>query len=358
MKKLVERGLVKGDTLQTLASNFEESGPGSMARGRMLVEALMNTSNSKTVPSSLVRYLPSSSLRSFTAADVKDYIKNAEGKGWQLDDAQKAALLTPLGAGDFSSLPPSLKSALPTSSLDSLNSAQLQEFARGLPANSPANLKISSTTFSQLRNVTLANVRSNVRALPIMSSFDANRINEREIVDVLAEFSKAEEPPSMDVCRNLKNKMIQYSMIELDPDSPTEVAQMMTVGEAENTPPCVLGALGRDAYENLRPEVKTVIMQNMGKADNSMSIPRQMRQFILQEGLRPLGRMNMIRGDLLNDLDRSIVDLSPEQIRMIEPTEALNFLMKMEMAFRSHNKPCLDGGQRREIGAMLERVKG
>lgn len=357
MKKLTSMEKIKGDTLKNLSSNFELSGPGSKCQARTLITASKQGSGTDLIPN-LVPFASVGDIDAMSDEAIQKYVEAAPGKNWKLTPGQKEVILSKVSDTDMADLPPSIKAAVPTSKFTEMKD-KLGAFSQGMPCNSPAKLKLAKDTYRGKDVITASDIPTGeMDSAECISASDADKINESEITEALEKFTMAANPPSMDVCRKLKNKMVQAAMNEKGVKEDEEVAQLMTGTEVEKTPPCVVAALGKEAVKALMPEGKMTLMKNMGMKDNTISIPRKIRQLILEEGMKSMNPGHMIMGELLIDIGMADTDLSAENLRNLDSEDAVKLVLKMEKLFASWKKPCLDASQRMEIARMLEDING
>ncbi|XP_066978395.1 uncharacterized protein [Macrobrachium rosenbergii] len=356
VKKLIASKALKGNNLRAIGDSFKSAGPGSLAKGQTLTAAISKDTAVSSIPPTLVRFLSMEQINSMTDADVQKYFTISLGKPWTLTEAQKSAMVSKVA--DKTIVPPAFRSTIPSSMFKDMSSNQLKTLAQAMPRTSAVSLKASAKVFGDKANITAADIDSNLEQTSYMSSADADKINVGEIWAVLMKINGFAVPPSMDVCRVLKNKLLTFAEKERGTKGPVEFAQTMTSGDIDNMPPCVVAALGEDAVKSISPDLKIPLLQKMGKVDQSMSITRSIRRLIITEGMKLMGDMDTIGSDVTYMLGMASIDLPPDLIAKLDADAGSEYLNIMERMVASPHIPCIDDMQADEIVKLMERVYG
>ncbi|XP_068203974.1 uncharacterized protein [Palaemon carinicauda] len=356
IKKLIERSTLKGDKLRAIGDNFKLAGPGSRSKGQTLAAAISRDTDVSNIPPSLVRFLSIDQINSMNDASVQNYLKAAKGKPWTLSEVQKSAMLSKIG--DKTLAPPEFRGTISTSALNEMSADQLKTLAQGMPRTSPVSLKASAMVFANKNNLTAADIAANVDQTSYMSAAEADRINIGDIDKVLMTINQHGIPPSMDVCRVLMTKLLMSAEKERDIEGEVEFAQTMSSEDIENTPPCVIAALGEDAIKAISPDLKMPLLQKMGIADQSMSITRNVRRLIVDEGMKLMGDIDMIDFDVQNLLGMATLDLPADMIMKLDVEAGTNYLEYVELMLSGQHVPCFDAVQTEEIVKLVEKVYG
>ncbi|XP_069981074.1 uncharacterized protein [Penaeus vannamei] len=358
VQQLAKKGVLKGDQLQQAAEGlFSAEGPGFRGKARELMKAMLdaNSNNVENLPPSVYPLLDGAQLEGQKNTVLENLLAEAKKQNVDLTADQAAVFPVAFVPGDMLNMPPTVKSGVSTKALGGLSTANLKDFTKGLPANAPASLMAAKTAWGGKTKITANDVKTNMDLLNLLPPSAAMKVEQADVTAVLEMMASAPRQPSMTVCRVMKDKLMEVLKNNTGVDEPDEAALILTPTEVENTPPCVLAALGPEALDKLPREQMEMIMGRMVARDNSMSMTKSARQRILDRALGDKTELNT--GDI-EMMGKAALDLPAERIRSLSMAGAELLVNLANDAFSSGMAPCLSSAERSAMADAVKKVKG
>ncbi|XP_042858172.1 uncharacterized protein LOC122244358 [Penaeus japonicus] len=358
VQKLAKNGVLKGQQLQQAAEAlYSAEGPGFQGKARELINAMLdaNDNNLGSLPESVYPLLDGSQLEGADNTLLEKLLNEAKKKNVQLTADQAAVFPAVFVPGNMLNMPATVKSGVSTKALGDLSTTNLKDFTKGLPSTAPASLMAAKNAWAGKTKITAADVKSNMDVLHLLPPSAAMKVEQADVTAVLEMMAEAPMQPSMTVCRVMKDKLMQVLKNNTGVDEPDEAALILTPTELENTPPCVLAALGPEALDKMSPQQMEMIMSRMVARKNNMCITKATRQLILNRGL---GDRSELDGADIEMLGEAALDLSADRIRSLSKSGAEMLVQIANTAFSSGMKPCMTSSERSALAAAVQKAKG
>ncbi|XP_063585658.1 uncharacterized protein LOC134763042 [Penaeus indicus] len=358
VQQLAKRGVLKGDQLQQAAEAlFTAEGPGFQGKARELMKAMLdaNSNSVASLPESVYPLLDGAQLEGQSKEVLEKLLTEAKKQKVELTADQASVFPVQFVPGDMLNMPATVKSGVSTKALSGLSTANLKDFTKDLPPSSPASLMAAKTAWAGKTKITANDVKSNIDLLNLLPPSAAMKVEPADVTAVLETMASAPRQPSMTVCRVMKDKLMEVLKNNTGVDEPDEAALILTPTEVENTPPCVLAALGPEALDKMPPEQMGMIMSRMVARKNTMSMTKAARQKILDRGLGDKPQLEM--GDI-EMLGEAALDLPADRIRSLTKSGAEVLVNFANNVFSSGMTPCLSSEEKSAMADAVKKVKG